>query len=1462
MAALDRFSPATTAWFNAVFQAPTAAQEAGWESIADGNHTLIHAPTGSGKTLAAFLWAIDRLANDPPPPRDQRCRVLYISPLKALAYDVDRNLRAPLTGIRSEATRAGIDMGPVSVAMRSGDTPQRERQAMLRNPPDLLITTPESLYLMLTSRARGLLASVETVIVDEIHALAGTKRGSHLALSIERLEAVVDGPLQRIGLSATQRPLEDIAAFLGGGTIDGEDWVPREVSIVDAPKDKEIDVEIIVAVSDMTQPDADDPSDDEPRKRSIWPSMYPRLLDLVLTHRSTILFVNSRGLAERLAAELNRLADDEIVQAHHGSVSREQRVDIEDRLKRGDLKGVVATSTLELGIDMAAVDLVVLVESPSSVARGLQRVGRAGHSVGAPSVAKIFPKHRGDLLETAVVVERMYAGDIEHTSIPRNPIDVLAQQLVATVAMDDTGVAEAFDMVRGAMPFATLTRATFESVIDMLSGRYPSDDFAELRPRLVWDRATGVLSARSNARLLATTNPGTIPDRGLYTVNLPGGGRVGELDEEMVYESRPGDTFVLGSTTWRIDDITHDRVTVTPAPGAGAARMPFWHGDAPGRPVELGRAVGAFTRRIGLLEREEAITILSTTYRLDPLAALNLATFIEEEKEASGVLPTDRTIVVERFRDEIGDWRMVVLSPFGGRVHAPWALAIRNRFRAETGGAVDVIWSDDGIVLRFPDIDTPPDTGIVAVDPSAVEEAVLDEVGDTALFTSRFREAAARALLLPRRRPGTRTPLWLQRRKAANLLEVTRGFGSFPIMLETYREVLQDHFDVPALIDILSEIESRKTRLVDIDTHGPTPFASSLMFDFVASFMYEYDAPVAERRAAALTLDRSLLAELLGEPEFRDLLDADVMDDVEDDLQHLSEDRKVRSIDGLHDLLRDLGPLTVTQIRDRMVDPTNAPSWTDELTITSRAYRHHTPEGELLVAAEDVARMRDAIGLQPAPGVPSELLEPVADPLGDIVGRFARTHGPFTTSQASEGTGLPAVTTIEVLRRLEGDGKVRAGAFRPIGHSPDTSLEGGPDHEWVSTEVLRRIRRRSLAVLRSQVEAVDAARYGSFLPAWHGLDGDRTLTVDDIARGLNAAVVPASALAASVLPARGPDATRLIDQELASGAMVWVGVSPLGAKDGRIMLMRRETAAALLPDTTDVDAPESALHNGIVGHLEQYGASFFPDIYASVGGGDPSDVADAIWDLVWCGSITNDSLAPLRAFTSRTSGRSGRKRNVAATPPIASGRWYLTERLRSTMSAEERALAIASNLLDRYGIVTRDIVLAEGITGGFSGLYAAFSSLEDVGSVRRGYFIEGMGGAQFALPGAVERLRHTDPSTIILSAVDPANPYGASVPWPATEGKAERRAGALVCLVEGAPAAWLDPPGRRIVTFGTGAATTIDGVHRLASARSRVQIATIDGVDAHDHPLGPALIQAGFTSGYKGMTLRGSGRPR
>ncbi len=1458
--ALDRFSAPTQKWFNSSFAAPTAAQRDGWEAISKGDHTLIHAPTGSGKTLAAFLWAIDQLASEPTPPEPERCRVLYVSPMKALAYDIERNLRAPLTGIHIAAEQLGVVPPRINTAMRTGDTPSTERTAMLRHPPDILITTPESLYLMLTSRARQMLASVRYVIVDEIHSVAGTKRGSHLALSLERLAEITAAPPQRIGLSATQRPLQTIAEFLGGGEHgDGEQtWRPRPVTVIDAPWKKELEVQIVVPVEDMVRPEETAPQTgaaDEPGRKSIWPAVYPQLLDLVLQHTSTLLFVNSRGLAERLAAEINRLAGEELVQSHHGSVSREQRVEIESRLKTGELRGVVATSTLELGIDMAAIDLVVLVESPSSVARGLQRVGRAGHQVGAPSKARVFPKHRGDLLETAVVVERMYAGAIEETRVPANPLDVLAQHLVAMAAVEELDVDATFDLVRRALPFRDLTRATLEAVLDMLAGRYPSDEFAELRPRIVWDRVDNTIAPRGNAKMLAVTNPGTIPDRGLYTVVLPEGGKIGELDEEMVYESRVGDTFVLGSSSWKIAEVTHDRVVVAPAPGEAAAKLPFWHGDGPGRPVELGRAIGEFVRVMGSKEESEAAATLESQYRLDPWAAGNLASFLAEEKEVAGVLPSDRTVVVQRFRDEIGDWRMVVLSPFGARVHAPWALAARRRYRELHGVETDVVWSDDGIILRFPDIDEPPSTSELIVTPDEIEELVLEETGHSALFASRFREAAARALLLPRRRPGTRTPLWLQRRRASDLLDIARRFPAFPIVLETYREVLQDYFDLPSLRQVLTDIDRRTIRVSEVELTGPSPFATSLMFDFIASFMYEYDAPLAEKRATALTLDRELLRELLGDPQFRDLLDADVIAAVELELQRLAPDRRISGPDALHDGLRQLGPLSTSEVAARTTDPDAAQQWLADLHDSRRITPVRVKGSERWAAVEDIARLRDALGVQPPPGIPPALLEPALDPLGDVVARYARTHGPFSSEQVGSDLGLAEAVVVEVLHRLEGEGRVASGAYQPGGHGT----------EWVDLEVLRRLRRRSLAVLRREVEAVDGDRLGAFLPAWQGVgkSAPGTARLPEVVRSLQGRAIPASILEPDVLAGRMTYNPTDLDLLLASGEVVWIGRGPHGTNDGKVALYFRDHVPLLHRGTIGEDAPDGEIHETIRSHLLSRGASFFNDLYVASGGGDTQVVVDALWDLVWAGEITNDTLSPLRAFVGAKR-RSGRTRpNLRLTvPPAGSGRWYRVAELTSDVpgpAPEQRAKALAEQLLERHGVVTRPAVLAEGIPGGFSGLYPVLATMEDAGKVRRGYFVEGLGGAQFGLPGAIDRLRDvTDTGVTVLAAADPANPYGAALPWPQHDaGSPSRRAGAYVVLADGELVAYVERGARSVLTWGDAEAEVVSGLVDAVQRRRRpATVTTVNGEAALKSPLAAAMAEAGFVTGYKGLVYR------
>ncbi|HET9258579.1 MAG TPA: DEAD/DEAH box helicase [Acidimicrobiia bacterium] len=1458
MCPLDSFSKPTRTWFEASFTAPTKAQSEGWPAIAAGDHTLIHAPTGSGKTLAAFLWTLDRLLTEPAPPRAERCRVLYISPLKALAHDVDRNLRAPLAGIRHAAERLGEGPLPeISTFLRTGDTPAEDRRRMERNPPDILITTPESLFLMLTSAVRSTLSSVRWVIVDEVHAVAGSKRGAHLALSLERLAEITENQPQRIGLSATQRPLETIAEFLGGGTVEDEVWSPRPVTIVDIEQDRDLDVEIVVPVADMTEPADPDPLDpDEQRTRSIWPAVYPELLAQIRAHNSTIVFANSRRLAERICSEINNLAGEEIARAHHGSVAREQRLEIEEALKRGRLAAVVATSSLELGIDMGAVDLVLQIESPTSVASGLQRVGRSGHQVGGVSRAKIFPKYRGDLLVATVVSSQMSKRNVETTRIPANPIDVLSQQLVAQAVSGDTTADALYDLIRRAAPYAALSRAVFDETLDMLSGRYPSYLFAELRPRINWDRATGEVTARPGARQLAVTNPGTIPDRGLFRVTLPDGSRVGELDEEMVYESREGDTFLLGSSAWRITQITHDRVEVVPAPGEATARMPFWRGDMMGRPIETGLEVGRFIREIASLETGVARETLATDFGLDTYAASNLVAYIEEEREVTGVLPTDKTVVVERFQDEIGDWRVVLLSPLGARVHAPWAMALRHRFRNRFGTDVDAIWSDDGIAFRFPDSDDPPEADDMILDPEDVESLLIEHLFDTALFAARFREAAGRALLLPRRRPGERTPLWLQRRRSADLLGVARQFGSFPMILEVYREILQDDFDLPALQQVLGDIRSRKIRVAAVETRSPSPFASSLLFSFVAAYLYEADAPLAERRATALTLDRELLRELLGEGELRELIDPEVVAAVELELQRLTDGRRVRNTDGVHDLLRDLGPLTETDIdvRSEGVDVASA---LDRLAESRRVVELVVSGEERWAAIEDVARLRDGLGVQPPPGVPHVFLEPVDDPLGDVVGRYARTHGPFGAAEAATSLGLPVGVVETALTRLEQSGRVVQGAFRP----------GGSSREWVDDGVLKRLKRRSLAILRSEIEPVDATALARFELAWQGISPDPPRGVGalhDAIRQLTGIAVPASTLERDVLAARVADPGTGIDQLMLTGDLVWIGAGGLGTRDGRVALYPRDALSTLWagPDP-DIELDENA--SAIVTALGQGGASFFRDLYDSVGGGDPEHILDGLWDLVWAGLVTNDTFGPVRAYTHRRKGGGSGKRPLSGRFPAHSqGRWSLTSSLLrgADTSPTERHAAWANLLLERHGVVTRNTVLAENLPGGFSGIYPVYRHLEETGRIRRGYFVEGLGGSQFALPGAVDRLRsETRSGLVVLAATDPANAYGGVLPWPEIpDVRLARDAGAYVLLADGSLVGYLDK-GRRGLTLLDPSADDYGEVSRamaeVAARHRRLTLLTINNEPAAVSPLAAPLAEWGFATAPRGLTYRG-----
>jgi ATP-dependent Lhr-like helicase len=1545
---LELFSPATREWFKGAFAAPTDAQEGAWRAAHKGEHALVVAPTGSGKTLAAFLWALDRLAAEPPPAEPtKRCRVLYVSPLKALAVDVQRNLRAPLAGISQASRRLGLAPPEIEVGMRTGDTTAAERRSFGKTPPDVLVTTPESLFLILTSSARESLRGIETVIVDEVHAVAGGKRGAHLALSLERLDTLLPKPAQRIGLSATVRPVDEVSAFLGGH---------RPVRVVQPKFAKTIEVRVEVPVEDMSNLDGPPPEPAAPesgalgfeqeiggntvRRPSIWPAVEERVLELIRAHRSTIVFANSRRLTERLTARLNELTTEQtslepgqrfpaeaigesglttgaeatIAKAHHGSMSREQRTHVEEELKSGRLPCVVATSSLELGIDMGAVDLVVQIEAPPTVASGLQRVGRAGHQVGAVSRGVMFPKFRGDLVSCAVVAERMATGRIEAIRYPRNPLDVLAQHVVAMVALDLWTIDELARVVRQSAPFAALPDDALHAVLDMLAGRYPSEEFGELRARITWDRVTGELRGRPGAQRLAVTSGGTIPDRGLFTVMTPGaddrpGSRVGELDEEMVYESRVGDTILLGTSSWRVTDITHDRVIVVPAPGE-PARMPFWKGDAPGRPLELGRALGAFVRELSTLD-STAARARADAAGLDERAGDNLLGYLEEQRAATRHIPNDRTVLLERFRDELGDWRIVLHSPFGAQVNAPWALAIAARLRENRGVDAQIAHSDDGIVLRLPDAldadgaEVTVGVDDVLIDPEEVEQLIVAEVGGSALFAARFRECAARSLLLPRRDPRRRTPLWQQRQRASQLLSVAAKYERFPVVLEAMRECLQDVYDVGGLRELMADVRARRVRVVDIETPSASPFARSLLFGYVGMFLYETDAPLAERRAAALSLDSTLLAELLGTEAIRELLDAEVIAEIERSLQRLDEDRQARNVEDAADLLRFLGDLTGEEAAARGIQH----EWLSELEKTRRAIRVRIRGEDRYLAIEDAGRVRDALGTALPVGVPEAFTEPVADPLGDLLSRYARSRGPFAAWRAAERFGLGMAVVTGVLDRLTSEGRLVRGELSPLGHDPRSANNHSVDAhradthsagmEYCDAAVLRRLRRASLARLRAEVEPVEPAALGRFLPSWHGI-GARVRsapTADDVlsvVEQLAGAPLPASAVESLILPSRLPGySPALLDELTTAGEVTWCGCGSLAGGDGWLALAPTDVADLLLPEIDD-SVPSSPLHEAVVSTLDG-GALFFRQLVDRVSPlveavPNDGDVVAALWDLVWAGLVTGDTLGPLRAQVSgkgathkpRRSAPRGRYARMRASrpalpsrtgPPTVAGRWALTPAREPDPT--RRAHARTEAFLERHGVLTRGALETERVTGGFSGIYKVLRGMEDAGQVVRGYVVEGLGAAQFAAKGAVDRLRAVSDTggprdggstgAVVLAAADPAQPYGAALPWPAATGDTKhrpaRKAGALAVLVDGVPALYVERGGRSLLTF-TDEQKRLRAAARALSTAVRegwlgqLAVQRADGEYALGSDLSEILQEAGFRVTPKGLRLR------
>jgi ATP-dependent helicase Lhr and Lhr-like helicase len=1501
---MDSFHPATQSWFFDALESPTRIQREAWPVLASGRSALLLAPTGSGKTLAAFLAAIDRLMFSPrratTEERSPGVRVLYVSPLKALAVDVDRNLRAPLVGIEAVAQREGHDFHAPKVAVRSGDTSAAERRDIVRHPPDILITTPESLYLLLTSKSREILRHVETVIVDEIHAVAATKRGTHLFLTLERLERLrreqtADAPpLQRIGLSATQRPLEEIARLLGGAEADAKPdspVTPRAVEIIDASEPKRLDLRIETPAEDMarlSQPMEiqTGPASAGPAYASIWPTIHPRLVELIRSHRSTMVFVNSRRLAERLAAAINELAEEEIAQAHHGSIARTKRVEIEDRLKRGDLPAIIATSSMELGVDMGAVDLVIQIEAPPSVSSGMQRIGRAGHSVGAPSSGVIFPKYRGDLLACSAATQRMLRGEVESTRYPRNPLDVLAQQIVAMVAMEPLSVDELYAIVRGAAPFHDLPRSSFENVLDMLSGRYPSDEFSELRPRITWDRLSGQLTPRKNSQRLAILNGGTIPDRGLYGVYLAGevgsnGTRVGELDEEMVFETHAGDVFLLGASSWRVLEIDRDRVLVAPAPGE-PGKMPFWRGDGPGRPLDFGRAIGELSRTLVRSPRQEAAALLEESCRLDDKATENLLRYVEDQREATDELPSDQCLVVESFLDEIGDWRTVVMSPFGSRVHAPWAITVVSRLRAETGLEVDFMWSDDGMVFRLPESERPPTFELLFPAAGEVEDLLVRELGSTAMFAARFRENAARALLLPRRQPNRRTPLWMQRRKSADLLAVASRYERFPIMLETYRECLRDVFDVPGLKSILADIERQSIRVHQVETPTPSPFASSLMFNYTANFLYQGDAPLAERRAAALALDHAQLRELLGTTDYRELLDAEAVDELLLELQRLDH-RSTNGPDGVHDLLLHLGDLSEEELAARCPADAIADGqldrWIAELTATRRIVRIRVAGERRYIAAEEASRYRDALGVALPPGLPAAFLETAVDPLGNLVARYARTHGPFRAAEAACRFGLGEAAVAPALQELLQRNRVVVGEFLP----------GGQGREWCDAAVLRRLKSKSLAKLRKQIEPAPPEAIARFLPAWQGVERPRQ-GLDgllDVVEQLQGTPLLASDLEDQILPARLSDyQVGDLDELTTAGEIVWRGVESVGPNDGRISLYLADSLPLLAPLPSPLDDPLSLQIHEL---LAAKGAIFFDDIAATLDG-FRNDVLDALWRLVWNGQATNDALSPLRSRRGagasapaplargrgrRRGRRTFRSRRLARLPG-SEGRWSLInygDEAKRTLTI--RQTAITEQLLRRYGVLVRPAIARELVDGGFTALYPILRAMEETGRVRRGYFVAGMGGAQFATPGCDNMLRrapavveaHVD-NVVVLAASDPANAYGSIIKWPATPPDAlqlQRGGGARVFLLDGKLIGYLGRSGTHLVTFQPDdpgdeplwQEKLVRALANLAKRGTPVMIAQIHGQPAGLSPLAKAFTRHGFNPTSRGYLHRG-----
>jgi ATP-dependent Lhr-like helicase len=1497
-AALRRFHPLVREWFRETLGEPSAPQVRGWPAIAEGEHTLILAPTGTGKTLAAFLWELNELIREgAQEPLANAIHVLYISPLKALNNDIQRNLEGPLAELQQRFGAVGERFPEIRVAVRTGDTPASARARMLRRTPHVLITTPESLHIMLTTvRGRGMFSAVRAVIVDEIHAIAGTKRGSHLALTLERLEHLCEHAPQRIGLSATQKPLEEIAKFLGGCVEN--DF--RPVTIVDCGLVKRMEVAVRSPVQDLGKIGG-----------TIWPSVTPLVLNAVRENRTTIVFVNNRAQAEKMAARLNALAEEEIALPYHGSLSRERRLALERSLKAGQLRALISTSALELGIDIGTVDLVLQLQSPKRVSSGLQRVGRAGHSLAATSRGVFVPTFRDDGMEMLAIVRAMKEGDVEPTRVVQNALDVLAQVIVAATAVEDWVSAELYALVRRAYSYHGLTREAFDEVLAMLAGKYPSDVAAELDARVSWDRTTDRVTATRASRMVAIVNGGTIPDRGLYTVNLPDRTRLGELDEEFVHETRVGDVFQLGSSTWRVQTIEHDRVIVIPAPGA-PARMPFWHGEYGARSAHLTARVGELRRTLADAKDDAALARIQEAYECDLATARSLAVYAQEQRAVTGVVPDDRVLVAEHFRDEVGSVRVVLHTPFGGRVNAPWGMALAQRFREALQVDVQVQTTDDGIMLRLSQLDSAPPLQLLhGLSPEEATQRITTEVGDSSLFGARFRMNAARALLLPRGNPRRRMPLWLQRLKAQDLLEVVREFPSFPILVETYRDVLQDAFDLAALRSVLREIEDGRIVIRAVQTNVPSPMAHSLQFGFVMDWMYADDTPRAERAAALLSVDTALLEDLLGTPgELEENLSA-ALHEMLARRRGTHSDRRARTADELAILLDHAGDLALEELRDRVSEAATTGDPAADLLASGRILEISIPTANGIarrfVLVESLPRYLSAFGGIVVPeNVPvafrhASLTDTAARK--DVLARFLALAGPVTVDEIRQRYDFDPVWTERRLADLTGRGKLVRGRF---------SLPGAESAvRWCTRRLVEQARRRALALARRQVEAVPFESFALFVQRWQHVTPESRLQGDDgvaeAVRQLYGIARPPLGWVSDYLPARADDVrAAALSQMSASGELVWAGE---GARDrsgtahgGRlraVRFVRRGTERAWLAAITEPVLSERA--RTVAAQLGSRGASFFFELQQATSLGTHA-LRDALNELVVAGLVTNDTIEALGhvarwrpLFSDRRPGEPDparwlpadfvpspnrpvvqRRVNVRRLPKWKRpdkdggdapwpGRWSLLDRSATAsrhLEEEESTLAaiVARQWLDRYGVACRDLWRRERPPVPWRAIYRELRRMELRGDVRRGYFVKGLAGAQFALPAAVEQLRAAaaadDDRLVIIAASDPANMWNLPMstdPGAAPDAFARPRgARALLVMQLGRVILTTDAQGQNVAVRPDLSAELVTIavkalIQHIATRRGRdIVVETINGQSAATSAQSPAFVAAGL----------------